>query len=205
MARESNETHAKFCDGADRQFAPAMRCANENNSFDPRISVKNEPAMGKTPWRQRFENLLCWFAHSSLPILAPESHHLHVGKNSAQTVGNQDVALVVWVKLVYFRQGFAQLESRVSDRVTGRIPKFPILIASSQHRIRLEVIDNVEPHLVRALEALNEYQRNPLGIVRLKKTETGRACEMTYGECAHQSGQSFVDMFVIKEWRRIVG
>ena len=31
---------------------------------------------------------------------------------------------------------------------------------------------------------MNEYQWNPLGIVRLKKTETVRACEMTYRERA---------------------
>src|SRR4029077_6842635 len=107
MARESNKTHPHFCNGGDRQFASAMRCANENNSFDPRISVKNEPAMEKAAGWQRFKNRFGRLTYHPFPILAPESDDLHMGKNPAQTVGNQHVALVIWIKLVHFRQGFA--------------------------------------------------------------------------------------------------
>ena len=47
---------------------------------------------------------------------------------------------------------------------------------------------------------MDEHQWNPFGIVWLKKTETFRASEMTYGKRALQSGQRFVDVFVVKEW-----
>ena len=97
--------------GADRQFASAMRCANEDDSFDPRISVEREPAMEKAAARQRFENFLCRFAQSSLPILALESHDLHMGKNPAQTVGNQHVALVIRIKLVHFARASRNLRA----------------------------------------------------------------------------------------------
>src|SRR4051812_19338784 len=107
MARESNETRPKFCDGTDRQFAPAMRCANKDDSFDPRISVKREPAMEKAAANQRFEDFFCGFAHSPFPILALETHNLHMGKDPAQTVGDQHVALMIRVKIVHFCQGFA--------------------------------------------------------------------------------------------------
>ena len=68
MARESNETRPQFCNGADRQFAPAMRCANEDDSFDPRISVEMEPAMEKAAGGNVLKIL---FAGS--PTFAPNS------------------------------------------------------------------------------------------------------------------------------------
>src|SRR4029077_7923865 len=91
-------------------------------------------------------------------------------------------------------QVLAKLLGAFKDWLSGRIQKKPWLIVLENFRVRAEVIDQFLPRNRRRDQAMNEQDRNLIGIVRMNQVDASSdpwivgSKEGCCGTCCHFSG-----------------
>src|SRR5262245_38763652 len=94
-----------------------------------------------------------------------------MSQHASHTVANDNVRKMVWIKLVHFGQLLAQSQRGIENRIAGRIPEDPGLVPFPNLRVLLKTVDSFDPREWTRHKSMHEDDRNPAGIIRLKKIQ----------------------------------